>query len=146
MLHEMDSTRLHSSTLSAQQALVSRLCDAGLNPDTLRRLSALDPTGTNAFLPQAFSVFCDQLEEQAQAMETAVEQGAFSTVRSIAHMVRSSSLAVGAEVFSSACLQLDHGIGAAPSGADLTPLRDEALAVCRAARALRGAILDALAA
>lgn len=126
----------------SMQGLVSRLSDVGFNNATVLRLQALDPDDRNAFMQRAFTMFAEVLEEQSAAVEAALRDNDWEKVRGVAHMIRSSSVAVGADGFSVACAQLEERLlsGRGPQ----EQWRAEAVDLVRAARSLRQAVLGAL--
>jgi HPt (histidine-containing phosphotransfer) domain-containing protein len=81
-----------------------------LNPQTLERLSRLDPNGRNKLLERVLAAFETSSEQMLPAWNAACENGDVSSLHYLAHTLKSSSASIGALSLSALCAKLEAGL------------------------------------
>jgi HPt (histidine-containing phosphotransfer) domain-containing protein len=113
-----------------------------LNPEAIRRLRELDPTGESQLLTRVFQAFETSLNRLLPQLEQARVTADAASVRLVAHTLKSSSATIGALQLSKVCAEVETmaqelRLDAATSGIEL--ILSEAQAVRIALRNLTAA-------
>lgn len=128
---------------SVDNATPSAVVQQGvLNPEAIRRLRELDPTGESQLLTRVFQAFETSLNRLLPQLEQARGTADAAGVRLVAHTLKSSSATIGALQLSKVCAEVETmaqelRLDAATSGIDL--ILSEAQAVRIALRNLTAA-------
>lgn len=80
-----------------------------LDPEAIRRLRELDPTGGNKLLERVVNAFSNSLDRLLPDLARAREAGALdlSVVRHVSHTLKSSSASLGAMALSARCADIE---------------------------------------
>ncbi|HWH83352.1 MAG TPA: Hpt domain-containing protein [Burkholderiaceae bacterium] len=105
-----------------------------LNAAAIARLRELDPDGKNLLIERVLTAFRTSVARLQPQLDAARASGDVSTLRLVAHTLKSSSASIGALHLSALCAQTEAAIRQDATGADLNPGLD----------ALVAAIADAL--
>lgn len=113
-----------------------------LNPEAIRRLRELDPTGESHLLTRVFHAFETSLNRLLPQLEHARNTADAAGVRLVAHTLKSSSATIGALQLSKVCAEVEamakeSRLDVATSGIDL--ILSQAQAVREALRQLTAA-------
>lgn len=105
-----------SESTAAQQGV--------LNPEAIRRLRELDPTGESQLLSRVFQAFETSLNRLLPQLEQARTTADAASVRLVAHTLKSSSATIGAAQLSKVCAEVEamaqeSRLEAAASGIEL---------------------------
>lgn len=128
---------------SVDNAAPSAVAQQGvLNPEAIRRLRELDPTGESQLLTRVFQAFETSLNRLLPQLEQARCAADAAGVRLVAHTLKSSSATIGAVQLSRVCAEVEAmaqelRLDAATSGIEL--ILSEAQAVRVALRNLTAA-------
>ena len=128
---------------SVDNAAKSAVAQQGvLNPEAIRRLRELDPTGESQLLTRVFQAFETSLNRLLPQLEQARGAADAAGVRLVAHTLKSSSATIGAIQLSKVCAEVETmaqelRLDAATSGIEL--ILSEAQAVRVALRNLTAA-------
>ena len=80
-----------------------------LDPEAIRRLRELDPSGGNKLLERVVAAFSNSLDrllrDLAQARET--DPPDFTVIRHVSHTLKSSSASLGATALSARCADIE---------------------------------------
>jgi HPt (histidine-containing phosphotransfer) domain-containing protein len=80
-----------------------------LDPEAIRRLRELDPSGGNKLLERVVNAFSSSLERLLPDLARARESGTtdLAIVRHVSHTLKSSSASLGAMVLSARCADIE---------------------------------------
>lgn len=138
--HAQPSSAVPESVDNASQSAVAQ--PGVLNPEAIRRLRELDPTGESQLLTRVFQAFETSLNRLLPQLEQARGAADAAGVRLVAHTLKSSSATIGAVQLSKVCAEVETmaqelRLDAATSGIEL--ILSEAQAVRVALRNLTAA-------
>lgn len=138
--HAQPSSAVPESVDNASQSAVAQ--PGVLNPEAIRRLRELDPTGESQLLTRVFQAFETSLNRLLPQLEQARGAADAAGVRLVAHTLKSSSATIGAIQLSKVCAEVETmaqelRLDAATSGIEL--ILSEAQAVRVALRNLTAA-------
>lgn len=138
--HAQPSSAVPESVDNAASSAVAQ--QGVLNPEAIRRLRELDPTGESQLLTRVFQAFETSLNRLLPQLEQARGTADAAGVRLVAHTLKSSSATIGAVQLSKVCAEVEAmaqelRLDAATSGIEL--ILSEAQAVRVALRNLTAA-------
>jgi HPt (histidine-containing phosphotransfer) domain-containing protein len=81
-----------------------------LDPSSIAKLRALDPSGGSSFVARVMSTYLRSLATQVEALKRAHEAQDLPGVSAAAHALKSASASVGALAFSAACAALESAV------------------------------------
>lgn len=105
----------------------------------LERLRQLDPEGTHGVMARVLRTFETSLQRQMDLATQAREQGDATAIANVAHLLKSSSAAVGALALSERCAQIERKLRAgepADLAAEVENLLTEGAGALAAVRAM----------
>ena len=78
-----------------------------LDPDALRKLRDLDPSGSSRLVERVFSAFEQSVARLRPQLLAAASSGDAGGLRHVAHTLKSSSASIGAIKLSSLCAEME---------------------------------------
>ncbi len=81
-----------------------------LDPGALGALAQLDPTGTNRLVPRVLTTYRASMDRLLGQLAQARAQSDTSTMRLVAHTLKSSSASVGALALSALCSDAERAL------------------------------------
>lgn len=110
-----------------------------LDATALDRLRQLDPDGKHGVVNRVLSTYENSLQRQMELASQAGQQGDTTAVANVAHLLKSSSAAVGALALSECCASLERRLRAGEAvdlGAEVENLLTQGARALLAVRAM----------
>ena len=103
--HAQPSSTVTESVDNVAESAVAQ--QGVLNPEAIRRLRELDPTGESQLLSRVFQAFETSLNRLLPQLEQARTTADAASVRLVAHTLKSSSATIGAAQLSKVCAEVE---------------------------------------